>query len=35
MNSKNTKTSDPHRLVLNLSDILSLKTRDNESNIES
>ena len=35
MNSKNTETSDPHRLVLNLPDILNLKTRDNESNIES
>ena len=28
MNSKNSKTSDPHRLLLNLSDKLNLKRGD-------
>ena len=28
MNSKNSKTSDPHRLLLNLSDKVSLKRSD-------
>ena len=29
MNSENSKTSDPHRLLLNLSDKISLKRKDN------
>ena len=29
MNSENTKTSDPHRLLLNLSDKTELKRKDN------
>ena len=28
MNSKNSKTSDPHRLLLNLADKINLKTSD-------
>ena len=28
MNSKNSKTSDPHRLLLNLTDKINLKRRD-------
>ena len=28
MNSKNSKTSDPHRLLLNLSDKIDLKKND-------
>ena len=28
MNSKNSKTSDPHRLSLNLTDKINLKTSD-------
>ena len=28
MNSENSKTSDPHRLLLNLSDKINLKRRD-------
>ena len=28
MNSKNSKTSDPHRLLLNLSDKISLESGD-------
>ena len=28
MNSKNSKTSDPHRLLLNLSDKINLKRSD-------
>ena len=28
MNSKNSKTSDPHRLLLNLTDKIDLKRRD-------
>ena len=28
MNPKNSKTSDPHRLLLNISDRLDLKTSD-------
>ena len=28
MNSENSKTSDPHRLLLNLSDKINLKTSD-------
>ena len=28
MNSENSKTSDPHRLLLNLSDTISLKGSD-------
>ena len=28
MNSKNSKTSDPHRLLLNLSERLNLETSD-------
>ena len=30
MNSENSKTSDPHRLLLNLSDKISLKRKDND-----
>ena len=29
MNSKNSKTSDPHRLLFNLSERLNLETSDN------
>ena len=29
MNSENSKTSDPHRLLLNLSDKTELKRKDN------
>ena len=29
MNSRNSKTSDPHRLLLNLSDEINLKRSDN------
>ena len=29
MNSENSKTSDPHRLLLNLSDKINLRRRDN------
>ena len=29
MNSKNTETSDPHRLLLNVSDKIDLKRSDN------
>ena len=28
MNSKNSETSDPHRLLLNLTDIINLKRND-------
>ena len=28
MNSENSKTSDPHRLLLNLSDKINLKRKD-------
>ena len=28
MNSDNSKTSDPHRLLLNLSDKINLKSKD-------
>ena len=30
MNSEKSKTSDPHRLLLNLSDKISLKRKDND-----
>ena len=30
MNSENSKTSDPHRLLLNLSNKISLKRKDND-----
>ena len=29
MNSKNSRTSDPHRLLLNLTDKINLKKNDN------
>ena len=31
MNSKNSKTSDPHRLLLNLKHKINLKRKDNGS----
>ena len=30
MNSKNSKTSDPYRLILNISDKINLKRRDKD-----
>ena len=33
MNSENSKTSDPHRLLLNLSNKINLKIRDALSNM--
>ena len=35
MNSKNSKTSDPHRLLLNLTEKIDLKRKDISCFIES
>ena len=35
MNSKNSKTSDPHRLPLNLTDKINLKTSDDYITLSS
>ena len=35
MNSKNSKTSDPHRLLLNLSGKINLKRRDKFVNLSN